>query len=193
MKALFISILLLSTQAYANTAFDTLRDAFNNASAPAKLQDFEYGRWKGCAFADVMNPQMTRSTQVRTLQYMTAPGQGPLFPGDNDYRIDVFYDYSIDRNLVSFFRNSRIEEDGVNFRQSLDGPPWRHMNIYGRVDQDMLFFFVELSNYSGPQAPMYPQVYGYCWNDPVNNGKPGDDKDKDNGSDDGEVPLPKPN
>ncbi|WP_413290533.1 hypothetical protein [Bdellovibrio sp. HCB337] len=191
MKALLISILLLGTQAYANTAFDTLRDAFNNASTPATIQDFEYGHWKGCAFSDIGSPQLTRATQVRTLQYMTAPGQGPLFPGDNDYRIDVFYDYSIDQNIVSFFNSSRIEEDGVNFRQVLDGPPWRHMNIYGRTGQDMMFFYVEISNMYGPQAPMYPRVYGYCWNDPTNNGDPGDKPD--DGTDDGEVPLPKPN
>lgn len=168
MKTLLISLLLLSTQVSANTAFDTLRDAFHNASTPANIQDFEQGKWKGCVYSDITTPQLTRSTRVRILQYMTGPGQGPLFPGDGDYRIDVFYDFSIDRNLLSFFQNSRIENDGVNFRQILDGYPWRHMNIYGRTDRDMLLFYVELSDFYGPQAPMSPRVYGYCWNDPMN-------------------------
>lgn len=186
MKALLILILLLGIQANANTAFDTLREAFDNASTPATVHDFDYGKWKNCVFSDIANPHITRNTQVRTLQYMTGPGQGPLFPGDNDYRIDVFYDYSIDQNLVSFFQSSSIEEDGVNFCQVLNGPPWRRMNIYGRTDTDMLLFYVETSNYYGYQAPMYPRVYGYCWNEPTKNG---DDDDDD---DDEEQPLPIP-
>src|SRR5437868_463437 len=50
-------------------------------------------------------------------------------------------------------------------RQVLNGAPWRRMNIYGRTDADMLLFYVEVSDYYGYQAPMYPRVYGYCWND----------------------------
>jgi len=186
MKALLISLLLLGAQAHANTAFDTLRLAFDKATAPAKLHDFDEGNWKSCVFSDIANPYITRSTQVRTLQYMTGPGQGPLFPGDNDYRIDVFFDFSLDRNIVSFFQSSLVEEDGVNFRQVINGQPWKRMNIYGRTDKDMLLFYVEMSDYYGYQAPMYPRVYGYCWNDaPTSDGPDGDD-------DPGEQPLPLP-
>lgn len=176
MKALLISILLLGTQAYAQmkTPFDTLRDAFINASQPAQIHDFDQGTWKNCLYSDVQNPMVTRNTQVRTLQYMTQ-GNGPLFPGGGDYRIDVFSDYSLDNNLVSFFQHSAVYDRQTELMQTLDGPPWAHMNIYGRVDTDMLLFYVESSNYYGPQAPMYPRVYGYCWNDaPANNGGGGE-------------------
>ena len=163
MKALFVLLMLFGSYASANTAFDTLRRAFDDAPSAATIHDFEGGIWENCVFSDVATPQLTQRTQVRTLQYMTGPGQGPLFPGDNDHRIDVFNDFSLDNNLVSFFQSSIIEADGNDFRQVLDGPPWRRMNIYGRTDTNMLLFFVEVSDFYGYQAPMYPRVYGYCW------------------------------
>jgi hypothetical protein len=188
MKALLISILLLSTQAHANTAYDTLRQAFDKASTPAKIHDFDEGNYKSCVYSDVANPLLTHATQVRTLQYMTGPGQGPLFPGNNDFRIDVFFDYNLDRNIVAFFQASTVEEDGVNFRQVINGPGWKRMNIYGRTDADMLLFYVEVSDYYGYQAPMYPRVYGYCWNDAPTGNNPGDDE-----GDEQPLPLPAPN
>lgn len=176
---LFIAILLLGTQAFAqmNTPFDTMRDAFNRAKSPATIHDFDHGKWTNCIFSDIANPIATCNTQVRTLQYRTS-GNGPLFPGDNAYRVDVFSDYNLDNNLLSFFRSSYIKETHTYFLQALDAYPWRHVNIYGRVDRDMLLFYVENSDYYGPQAPMYPRVYGYCWNE--------------NEDDDGEQPLPRP-
>lgn len=188
MKALIISLLLLSTQAHAqmNTAFDTLRNAFNNATEPAKIHDFDEGTWDNCLFSDIASPMMTRPTKVRTLQYMTQGGGGPLFPGDNDYRIDVFYDFGLNQNLISFFQHSRVEERQTELMQSLDGPPWRRMNVYGRVDSqkdDMLLFYVEISDYYGPMAPMYPRVYGYCWNNTPSNNQNG-------GKDEQPLPIP---
>jgi hypothetical protein len=178
-NSLFIAILLLSTQALAQmkTPFETMREAFSDATTPATIHDFEYGKWKNCIFSDIANPMATRNTQVRTLQYPSS-GNGPLFPGDNDYRVDVFSDYSLDNNLFSFFQNSWIKETDTVFKQTLDGPPWRHLNTYGRLDRDMLLFYVENSDYYGPQAPMYPRVYGYCWNEVSD--------------DNGEQPLPRP-
>lgn len=166
MKALFIAILLMGTQAFAQmkTPYDTLREAFINAVTPAEVHDFDQGKWQNCLFSDIANPMVTRPTQVRTLQY-ASQGNGPLFPGDSEYRIDVFNDYGLDHNLYSFFQHSRIEERETELKQSLDGPPWRRMNIYGRTDRDMLLFHVEVSDFYGPQAPMYPRVFGYCWNE----------------------------
>lgn len=178
MKALFIAILLLGTQAFAQikNPFDTMRDAFNNATTPATIHDFDNGKWQNCIFSDIANPMATRNTQVRTLQY-TSQGNGPLFP-NNDYRVDVFFDRTLDNNLLSFFQNSYVKETPTEFKQVLDGPPWKHMSISGKTDHDMLLFYVENSDYPGFQAPMFPRVYGYCWNDSANNG--------------GEQPLPGP-
>jgi len=169
MKTLIISVLLLSTQAFAqmNSPFNTLRDAFNKSTEPALIQDFEEDNWEHCLFSDIANPMMTHPTKVRTLQCGT-PGNGPLFPGDNDFRVDVFNDFGLNQNLASFFHHSRIEERTTELVQTIDGPPWRRMNIYGRMDHrntDILLFHVEVSDYYGPMAPMYPRVYGYCWND----------------------------
>lgn len=185
MKALFISILLLGTQAFAqmSSPFNTLRDAFNNATGPAQIHDFDEDKWENCLFSDIASPMMTRPTKVRTLQYMTQ-GNGPLFPGDNDFRVDVFNDYGLNQNLISFFQHSRVEEHPTELLQTIDGPPWRRMNVYGRMDHtnaDMLLFFVEISDYYGPMAPMYPRVYGYCWNDTTSS---------HDGKDDQPLPIP---
>jgi hypothetical protein len=185
MKAIIISILFLGmhAQAQMKTPFDTLRDAFINSTEPAKIHDFDEGTWDHCVFSDIANPMMTRNTKVRTLQYMSQ-GNGPLFPGNGDYRIDVFNDSTLNNNLGSFFQHSVVQEGQTELKQIIDGSPWRRMNIYGRVNQSkepLLLFFVETSNYYGPMAPMYPWVYGYCWNNSSN---------KDDGS--GEQPLPIP-
>lgn len=177
MKAMIITLLLLGTQAHAQmkTPFDTLREAFINASEPAKIQDFDEGVWDDCIFSDVANPMMTRQTKVRTLQYMTNGNNGPLFPGGGDYRIDVFNDYSLNNNIVSFFQHSVVQDGPTELKQSIDGPPWRRMNIYGRIDETndpMLLFYVEVSDYYGPMAPMYPRVYGYCWNNNPSSNQP---------------------
>lgn len=187
MKTLLVAVLLMGLQSYAQaqSAYDTLRNAFNNASMPATTEDFDSQNWQGCAYADISNPGYTRETMVRLLEYTQGPGHGPLFPGDTGYRVDVFQDYSLDQNLVSFFQSSRIQENENYFVQSLDGPPWRHLNIYGRVDVNMLFFHVELSDYYGPQAPMYPRVYGYCWTEQAGQGDEGDGQQP--------PPIPLPN
>jgi len=187
MKAWLFTIPLLMgllPQAQANSSFETLRRAFNNAKTPATIQDFDSNAWQNCLFSDIASPEMTRKTQVRLLQYPSEPGRGPLFPGGSEYRIDVFNDRSLDFNLISFFQASSIEESGVNLIQVLNGPPWRRMNTYGRLDGDFLLFHVEVSDQYGYYAPMYPRVYGYCWNE-SSRGKDGDDKD-------GEQPLPPP-
>lgn len=190
MKTMFIAVLLLAAQASAQTPFETLRQAFHQASEPATIQDFEQGTWENCLFSDVANPYRTRDTQVRTLK-LDSPGNGPLFPGDQAYRVDVFLDYSLDQNLFSFFQHSRIRETETTFVQTLDGPPWRRVNVLGRVHEEMLLFRVDLSDYQGPQAPMYERVYGYCWN----NTRDDNDGDRDDGENDGgngEQPLPIP-
>ncbi|MGZ3795373.1 MAG: hypothetical protein ACXVB1_03365 [Pseudobdellovibrionaceae bacterium] len=171
------------TFAQGGSPFDTMREAFNMASAPATIHDFDQGKWKSCIFSDVSNPFTTRPTQVRTLQYMSS-GNGPLFPGNDDFRVDVFSDYSLDNNLFSFFQNSCIKETPTYFLQTLDGPPWRHMNILGKLDREMLLFSVEMSDFYGPQAPMYPRVYGYCWNTVPNR--------EEEGGGEKEQPLPLP-
>lgn len=169
---LFSTLLSMNTTALAQgpSPFDTLREAFNNAEAPATIHDFDNGKWQNCIFSDVVNPWVTRNTQVRTLHSLS-PGNGPLFPGDNEYRVDVFFDHSLDSNLLSFFQNSFIKETPTYFLQTLDGPPWRHMNILGRTERNMLLFYVEMSDYYGPLAPMYPRVYGYCWNNTTDDGE----------------------
>jgi len=182
MKALLISILLLGIQAQAQTKspYETLREAFINASTPAAVEDFDDSKWQHCLFSDIRRPMMTQNTKVRLLE-LGSQGNGPLFPG-GDYRIDVFNDYSINNNLPSFFQHSSVTQSSTDLRQTLDGPPWRHMNIFGRTDQDMLLFYVEVSDYYGPQAPMYPVVFGYCWND----------ASKGDGGNGGGQPLPIP-
>lgn len=194
MKALLISVLLLGTQAHAKTAFETLRDAFNRATTPATVRDFEEGQWQRCVFSDTTAPQGTRSTQVRTLRLSTGPGEGPLLPPNADGdRIDVFNDRSLDYNLPAFFQASMIEEDGVNFRQVLNGPPWRRMNIYGRTDSGMLLFYVEDSPHYGYYAPMHPRVYGYCWNESSRHeDEPEEEGPEEDESPDQEQPLPVP-
>lgn len=186
MKNLFISLLLLTAAsgAQARSSFEILREAFHKAANPATLEDFEQDAWENCTFADVTSPHLTRDTQVRVLRLNTPPGRGPLFPGDNDSRVDVFSDYNLDRHLHSFFQSSYILETKRNFVQALNGPPWRPMNIYGRTDDEMLFFRVDISDFQGPNAPLYERVYGYCWNENSHDGE-------DNGEAP-EQPLPIP-
>lgn len=166
MKAFVIAIMLLGSQAHANlqTPFDTLREAYCDADTPAEVSDFSEDNWDRCLFSDINNPMVTFPTKVRTLE-LKSQDNGPLFPGDSNLRIDIFNDRGLDHNLYSFFQHSKVEETDTDLKQSLDGPPWRRMNIYGRRDSDKLYFFVEVSNHYGPYAPMYPQLFGYCWKD----------------------------
>jgi hypothetical protein len=179
---LFISALsfalALSTQALAQnrSSFDTLRESFNNATEPAKIADFETANWKDCLFVDAFAPMQTRATKVRVLDF---PGsghdQGPLFP-DGDHRVDVFNDFSIDGRLDAFFAYSRVDATDTYFVQSLRGGGWNSVNTYGRKQDGMLFFSVEMSD--RPQGPLMTRVYGYCW------------ATEDQGG--GDLPLPTP-
>jgi len=160
----FVLSFSLTALAQNKTAVDTIRDAYDAAATAATLQDFNHDNWTNCIDADVYSPMNTQQTSVRILDN-NYPDQGPLFPGRTEHRVDVFFDPSLDQRIDAFFASSCIDTSNpLYFKQTLDGPGWTRMDIYGKTENGMLFFMVAVSPFQGPQAPMTPRVYGYCWN-----------------------------